>query len=1020
MANTKKKTRKKTSAVSKGKGKHAAAKATPVLAPGMTTFKCRFITLSVFIFLGIFSSFGYFELGENGKIIQSLYTLFKGLFGWGFFVAPPLLILAGILLVIRYDRPYAIWRSSALLGIVPVFGGIMHLITSAKTQSSASWASGISLDTGGLFSGNLAALLVKLLSGAGAWILLVLGGLFLLAGALNVDIKGIFTDYHAGAPERAERREAIKAERAEIRQAERSARYDEKQIQMIDRRREAEETARRTAEERKQKEEAAKLGLRPRSSDTAATTSSGKRAYDQFADKAPGETKAGAITPIETLREPRPDSGTAAAPAASADNDLQKRSFENLQQAAAQRQALIQQGGIPGRSNPNNQAQSNAAAALEELPTFIKDETAEEHPFAPTAEEEPPVQPENESSAEVAFSGEDEPTAPTPSRHVDVRVRPVSPSSQVDLKVAQSSYNRAQAEAEEHAGAINRRSNKNEPLPEFVPNTETDCLSYQFPDIGLLHPAEKPMNLDAASEARAASGRLEEAFRSFGVNLTVANYTRGPNVTRYEAEIEAGTKLSKLTNLEDDIALALGSSGVRIAAVPNKAATVGIEVPNNSVSTVYLREIIESDNFKNAKSRLTFALGKSIAGEAEVGNISKLPHLLIAGTTGSGKSVCLNSLILSLLYKATPDEVKFIMIDPKMVEFKIYNGIPHLMSPVVTDPKKAAGALQWAVVEMMKRYRFFSDENTRDLDSYNQLMAERIAQGDTEAKILPRVVIIIDELADLMMVAAKEVEDSICRIAQMGRAAGMHLVVATQSPRADVITGLIKANIPSRCALKVSSSLESRIILDSGGGAEKLIGNGDMLYSPTGSNKPKRIQGTWVSDEEREEVINYLKDMMAQNGAEVEYDESITEAMNQAAEGKGSGKSDSGDSGNSAGDSSNPFADYDDMLPSAVDVALDAGQISVSMLQRRLKLGYARAARIVDQMEELGIIGPYEGAKPRPVLLSRMQWQEMQMIQGTAPIESLPAEEASVFPDYEAGDPSVDDYDSDSRPPFDL
>ena len=496
--------------------------------------------------------------------------------------------------------------------------------------------------------------------------------------------------------------------------------------------------------------------------------------------------------------------------------------------------------------------------------------------------------------------------------------------------------------------------------------------SYIFPPLDLLS-VNKNAKADGTEEARVNSERLEAAFRSFGVNVHINNYTRGPTVTRYEAELEAGIKLSRLTGLADDIALSLGASGVRIAAMPNKISTVGIEVPNKLVSSVLLRDIIDTPEFRNSTSPLTFAIGKNIGGEAIVGNISKLPHLLVAGTTGSGKSVCLNALIISILYKSTPEEARFIMIDPKMVEFRIYNGIPHLLVPVVTDVKKAAGALQWAVVEMMKRYRLFSEAGARDIDGYNELMRE-----SGEAPTIPRITVVIDELADLMLQAAKEVEESICRVAQMGRAAGIHLIIATQSPRADVITGLMKANIPSRIALKVSSSLESRIILDAGGNADKLVGNGDMLYAPIGVGKPIRIQGAWVSDAEREKVVNFIK-----KSSEARYDERVISEMDEVTR----------DDKNKPADTSAQDAqknDYDELLPQAVDVIFESGQASVSMLQRRLKLGYSRAARIVDQMEEIGVVGPFEGSKPRQLLITRQQWQEMQFVNGTAPVEAPP------------------------------
>ena len=426
----------------------------------------------------------------------------------------------------------------------------------------------------------------------------------------------------------------------------------------------------------------------------------------------------------------------------------------------------------------------------------------------------------------------------------------------------------------------------------------------------------------------------------------------------------------------DHLALALGVENVRIAPIPDKISTVGVEVPNKIVSIVYLRDIIDSPAFRNAQSSLSFAIGKDISGECVVGNIAKLPHMLIAGTTGSGKSVCLNSLLLSLLYKSTPEQVRLIMIDPKMVELGIYNGIPHLFVPVVTDPKKAAGALQWAVVEMLKRYRLFSEAGVRDLAGYNA--HQKKIGGET----MPQVVIVVDELADLMLVASKDVEESICRVAQMGRASGMHLIIATQRPSADVITGLMKANIPSRIAFAVSSAMESRIILDAAG-AEKLIGMGDMLYSPLGSGKPMRIQGAYVSDEEREDVIDFIKRSSAP-----EYSEDILEQIEKAAEDKPA----SGSSKSQADEEPQAKSQFDELLPQAVDVIFETKQASVSMLQRRLKLGYSRAARLVDQMEQLGIVGPFEGSKPRQVLITKQQWQEMQLMNGAAPTERFQTE----------------------------
>ena len=489
--------------------------------------------------------------------------------------------------------------------------------------------------------------------------------------------------------------------------------------------------------------------------------------------------------------------------------------------------------------------------------------------------------------------------------------------------------------------------------------------AYRYPPITLLEENHADNCTEVGAELRNNSRRLAEALRSFGVDAAAGDVVHGPSVTRYEFTLEQGVKLSKITNLSDDIALALGASGVRVAPVPNKISVVGIEVPNRTVTAVRIRDVIESREFTRHPSSVAFAVGKDIGGNNIVGNIAKLPHVLIAGTTGSGKSVCTNSLIVSILYKSTPDEVRFIMVDPKMVELAPYNGIPHLLIPVVTDPKKAAGALQWAVFEMMKRYKMFSEKGVKDLAGYNAL-----AEVDEDVKKLPTVVVVIDELADLMLVAAKEVEESICRVAQMGRAAGMHLVIATQRPSSDVITGLMKANIPSRIAFAVASSLESRIILDTTG-AEKLVGKGDMLYFPLGNQKPTRVQGCFITPEEIERVVNFVKESGTADYSD-EVMEKIEEVMKQSD--KGGGKS----SGGSA-----PSADEgegcDELLGAAVEVILETGQASVSMLQRRLKLGYSRAARLVDQMEERGIVGPFEGSKPRQLLITKEQWQELKM-----------------------------------------
>lgn len=506
---------------------------------------------------------------------------------------------------------------------------------------------------------------------------------------------------------------------------------------------------------------------------------------------------------------------------------------------------------------------------------------------------------------------------------------------------------------------------------------------YHYPSLDLLTPPSGESAQAAHQELEGTLERLDSVLSSFGIDGHVVGAVQGPSVTRYEVSLEQGVRLNKLTNLSDDVALALGVSSVRIAPVPGKISVVGIEVPNKVVIPVNIREVLESPAFQKHKSQVAFSVGKDIGGNYIVGDCSKLPHMLIAGTTGSGKSVCINSLLISMLYKSTPQELRLIMVDPKMVELGGYNGIPHLLIPVVTDPKKAAGALQWAVTEMMKRYRLFAEAGVRELSSYNHW-----AEGQEGAEPMPKVVIVIDELADLMLVAAKEVEESICRVAQMGRAAGMHLVIATQRPSADVITGLMKANIPSRIAFAVASSLESRIILDNTG-AEKLVGKGDMLWYPLGSGKPLRVQGCFISDEEVAAVVDSVK-----QNATADYDNEVMEQIEQhVTESEKKGKSSGG--AFPAGDGSGE--EQDEHFEEGVEVILELGQASVSMLQRRLKLGYARAARLMDQIEEKGIVGPSEGAKPRQILITRDQWERMKNGEEASGAEAPPPVEDEIL-----------------------
>ncbi len=602
---------------------------------------------------------------------------------------------------------------------------------------------------------------------------------------------------------------------------------------------------------------------------------------------------------------------------------------------------------------------------------FLQEEAPEEQP------------PKKERGGRFKWGGEKSPEVPPPEPLPVVEepewqpitaappppepVTPPPPAAPPLPTKAQKKEELRQAEAEV-AGAIQQ-------------NLEDTPKTYLYPPLDLLTAPSGKGAQAAQEELEGTMERLSGVLKSFGIDGQVVGAVQGPSVTRYEIALKQGVRLNKLTNLSDDVALALGVASVRIAPVPDKISMVGVEVPNKNVIPVNIREVLSAPAFQRHKSSAAFSVGKDIGGNYIVGDCAKLPHMLIAGTTGSGKSVCINSLIVSMLYKSTPEELRLIMVDPKMVELGGYNGIPHLLIPVVTDPKKAAGALQWAVTEMMKRYRLFSEAGVRELTSYNHWAREQ-----ENVETMPKIVIVIDELADLMLVAAKEVEESICRVAQMGRAAGMHLVIATQRPSADVITGLMKANIPSRVAFAVASSLESRIILDNTG-AEKLVGKGDMLWFPLGSGKPLRVQGCFISDEEVAAVVDCVK----QNSTAA-YDDDVMEQIEQhvsESEKKGSKSSSSGGAGAfPAGESGGDG--HDELFPAAVDVIMELGQASVSMLQRRLKLGYARAARLVDQMEEEGIVGPFEGSKPRQLLITKEQWESMKNGGGEEPAQEAP------------------------------
>ena len=599
-------------------------------------------------------------------------------------------------------------------------------------------------------------------------------------------------------------------------------------------------------------------------------------------------------------------------------------------------------------------------------PTAESFDTPVMTPVMPTIQPEAPAEPSAPDTVEMPETAAIQPAVPAAQGHVSAE-NAVAMRSAPDADgwisitaepVEEKDISSLVAAAMEKPAASEQAAAQT-PVEDAEP---VDTFQYQYPPIELFERSPDESDPTAQDELKANAQKLVDTLESFGVRTRVLDISRGPAVTRYEVQPMAGVKISRITSLADDIALNLAVADVRMEApIPGKPA-VGIEVPNHKRQAVYIRSVFESQSFLRMSSPLGIALGKDIAGVAQVADLCKMPHLLIAGSTGSGKSVCVNSIIMSLVFRSSPEDVKLLLIDPKVVELAEYNGIPHLLMPVVTEPKKAAGALGSAVQEMERRYRMFAENNVRDIKSFNKLAAER-----PDLEKMPYIAIVIDELADLMMVVGKDVEDSICRIAQKARAAGMHLIVATQRPSVDVITGLIKANIPSRIAFAVSSQVDSRTILD-GAGAEKLLGQGDMLFMPVGAPKPTRIQGTFVRDEEISRVLDFIK-----SSATVQYDEAMIEAMEKHA-------IQDGKKGSSGADSDED-SDSDPMFKQAVEVVIDAGQASTSLLQRRCKLGYARAARIMDEMEQKGVIGPYEGAKPRAVLISRQQWLEMQMNQ---------------------------------------
>ncbi len=902
-------------------------------APAPKPFR-REVGALVCLLLAIFAAFGYFHM--KALFIDLFCALLKGLLGYGFWLMPPALVLCAYILAFHRGRPVALRLCCALalpLALSVMLHGLLgQVLPWDAALLKALWTSGEELKSGGALGGLLGQGFVSLFTKVGCTIVCVLCGFFLALAACNRSVVDV-AEWLFDRPQ-----------------------YEYEPKPERPRRREAQQAPAQAA--------ASSCPSRRAEVDIDIPVDDGPLVGQSRRSAPPPEKKKSFFD--RKPRVPSPDQLLAGhLGRGQTQSDLHPEP-EHTQPAD-----------MEPMDEPIPVTPEELTLEPEDEPAFLSQPIYAPQDPAPAPQPEP----------EPVFAPVSQPApaaAAAPPRPLSVQPSPHVPEPSAPLPVPEEPETVSTGEVAQQAAQVAQDIQGN--MGQTIP-------PYQYPPLSLLTEGPAEMGGQAMAELNANRQRLTDTIHSFGIDANIVNVTRGPSVTRYELELDQGVRLNKLTNLADDIALSLGATGVRIAPIPDQISMVGIEVPNKAVTPVNIHSVIGSKAFTDSASKVSFAVGKDIGGNPIVGNIAKMPHLLIAGTTGSGKSVCTNSIITSLLYKATPEEVRLIMVDPKMVELGIYNGIPHLLIPVVTDPKKAAGALQWAVTEMMKRYRTFSEVGVRKLEEYNALAAR--TEGMEK---MPYIVVLIDELADLMLVAAKEVEESICRVAQMGRAAGMHLIIATQRPSADVITGLMKANIPSRIAFAVASSLESRIILDITG-AEKLVGRGDMLYFPLGSGKPTRVQGCLISDQEVASVVNFVK----KSGA-AQYDDDVMREIEQHAAEKEKG---SKGVGGSAPDDVD--GEFDELIDAAAEVVVETGQASVSMLQRRLKLGYARAARLVDQLEEKGIVGPFEGSKPRQLLITKEQWQELKYRQGVVSDPPPQSESVAVSPAAPAPMPPASD-----------
>lgn len=898
------------------------------------------VLLVLFTIIGLIGGMGRSE-GDSLNMLDMIYSFLCGVFGFTVFFTGPVLIYVAVL--IATDKS----RTSILTKILQLSGGIVILSTAIQIFFVGSVGEGTTDFIGAvasLYSDGTRLTGGGIIGGLPAWILLMFGNvgaiviIILIAFVFVMLISRKSLMDFLGAVGKPVKKAAVTAK-------EKHAQHKEEMEAL---RREQEQL--RLQAESENKERLAQLEMNTVGSEK--TTLKDRQKENIEEQKKDSDNFINELKNYNGIVSPKPDEAVRQSdeklPDIAPESDIHT-SCEKLPDLPA----MTDKSTDSAVENADHEKQiSNVNAESKDIVCNTAG-TVDEYPPLPDypPEEVNPVEAALNSFIEEA-SSEQETIRQREEQFVNDVSAPVSES--VDTVVGKTIGDNA---ADEH-------SDEDE-ISEKLYTVTIDPDDHPLPPTALLDeimPGKAQEDIDRELETNANT--IVEALRSFGVQTKCIGTCRGPSVTRYELQPAAGVKISKITGLADDIALNLASSGIRIEApIPNKPA-VGIEVPNKIRDTVPFRQLIESSEIAEKKSKLAAVLGKDISGEIVIADIAEMPHLLIAGTTGSGKSVCVNSIIMSILFRSKPEEVRFIMIDPKAVEFMAYNGIPHLLIPVVTDPKKAAGALNWAVGEMLKRYSMFSEYNVRNIHGYNSL-----ADKDPDMKKMEQIVIFIDELADLIMASKNEVEDSICRLAQMARAAGMHLVIATQRPTVDVVTGLIKANIPSRIALKVSSGTDSRVIMDEQG-AEKLLGKGDMLFKSVSMPKPTRVQGCWISDKEVERVVDFLK-----NKFELDYDDDVMKEVERQAElVKGNDKS-----SDSVGFESGDIDVSDDKLEDAIRIVVENGQASVSTLQRKLKLGFGRAARLVDVMEEMGIVGPSQGSKPREVLMTKEQYYERQM-----------------------------------------